>query len=830
MALKLLFKDNFDGVDGALPHRGKWMNFLAVVPGGDRDFLDKICEINTDQMHIKARKNAVDTQYRSVNVLTRAEFKIPFTIEHDFRVTDTGFSWELNTAAIEDGLIQETSFYGKWLLAGGAQEYMTAEHTFCFGLNRIKDGVQQATDYSANGVFVLGTTYHLKLEITELSTGYYQAHLKITHDSVIDWEITRDFDRSLSESFRYRLFCGAVDDPAYADLWVDNFKVFGEPRKRIGKVVTIKYGPGYQNYANPTNAVGSSEFIQWTGPTGFSDPNSDWNNETQAYDDNTTSFAYDDANSQWHAFLYLTISDLQANKVRVWPTRANTNITQMDVDVYKDGAWVDLFSGAPTWGAYNEYSFTRGVVTQMRIRFYSGAIYVGGARVNEADFQEAYVATFVLDNNTSTYWRPITINEANAWCYIDMGSLKVISGFKIYFDASAAYRPVNYDLDYSSDAASWTQILNQSSDPGAGWKEHTFTKVVARYIRFQVNTHGATGIRLYEMMYREGYETIYKATDDILACSVSHRDGGLLTGSLVLKNKDNKYSFDYPTEIEIRLGEDDAMLWLLFRGYVDIFRKKYPDCTIEMDSAQGYAKRMNYREAKSKSYSAQLRGAIVKDLISSYFSNIFTTDHVSDGTSSSYTFDDAAVGEILYQLAKDEGYVYYVDENKDIHFTSAPSEETKSNIDINQGETVVELEYGLIDEILNKIYVEGSGVSGSAEDSASQSLYWLRERTFVDGSITAAGTATARATAFVNLYKDILDEISVALPKIFPINLFDKIQVKCSQVGLDTECIVKEYRHILDEAGIRTIIGLKHKELSMADILSEHQRKLEGTE
>ncbi|MCP8303883.1 MAG: discoidin domain-containing protein [archaeon] len=439
----------------------------------------------------------------------------------------------------------------------------------------------------------------------------------------------------------------------------------------------------------------------------------------------------------------------------------------------------------------------------------------------------------VIDNDTTSMWYPNPVNEANAWIYVDLGGEKIITGIKVYWGADVAYRPTNYDLDYSLNASDWAHLLNQASDPGSGWKEHIFSKIIARYVRLQVNTHGSSGTKVYEIMYQEGYEVIYKMSDEILSCSIEHGEGGLPCASLELENVGNKFSsLEFPAEIEIRLGDDDALLFLLFRGYIDSVRKKFPPSILEIESAQGYAKRLNFREAKSKSYSAQTRGAIIKDLVDLYFSGTFTYDHVSGGSTASYDFNDEPIGEIIKQLADDEGYVFYVDENKDIHFASVSSEETRANITIRKGEEIIQIEHGEIDEILNKIYVKGSGaVSATGEDSASQSAYWLRERTETDTSITDNTTAQKRADSLTALHKDPGNELSLSLPSLFLINLFDKVTITCDQVGLNAEeSVVKAYAHALNSDSLTTDLELKKKSLSMAEILAEYEKKLEGVE
>ncbi|MCP8303884.1 MAG: hypothetical protein H3Z50_00190 [archaeon] len=247
--MKLLFKDTFTGLDNALPHRGRWMTFLS--PAGST-FATKLMEILNNQLHLKAIGTA---DGRKVNVMTKAEYRIPFTVKFDFEIKDGGFAIELDTADIEDGMIVDTSFYGKYLFRVEAFE-SDGGHTQCYKLTRVKDGSEQAAVYSGDNAWATDTSYTFELQITELnlSTGYYQAVVTIKEGAVTRWTTTQEFDRSRSESLRVRFFCQTTDREAY----FDNFKVYGNKRNRIGKRATIKLGPGYQPYANPSDTKASS--------------------------------------------------------------------------------------------------------------------------------------------------------------------------------------------------------------------------------------------------------------------------------------------------------------------------------------------------------------------------------------------------------------------------------------------------------------------------------------------------------------------------------------------------------------------------------------------
>lgn len=129
--------------------------------------------------------------------------------------------------------------------------------------------------------------------------------------------------------------------------------------------------------------------MSWKSPTGFEDPDGVWQTEPNAYDDDTGTTAYTlNPSLGWGGFLVLTISAITSDKLRYFiGTATGVNITQIDVDVHKDGAWVDVYEGSFSKGTWIEKTFTQGSVDKMRVRFYWTVRYQL-AHVAEADFWE----------------------------------------------------------------------------------------------------------------------------------------------------------------------------------------------------------------------------------------------------------------------------------------------------------------------------------------------------------------------------------------------------------------------------------------------------------
>lgn len=129
----------------------------------------------------------------------------------------------------------------------------------------------------------------------------------------------------------------------------------------------------------------------WVSPTGFVDSGGVWTDETLAYDENTGTYVYASAlKSAWTDYLELTHAALDCDKIHVWVDHAIANINSIEIDVYYDSAWNNIFSGAPSsWGAWVEYAIgSTQSVTAMRVRFYSTKASTDGCQIMEADFNE----------------------------------------------------------------------------------------------------------------------------------------------------------------------------------------------------------------------------------------------------------------------------------------------------------------------------------------------------------------------------------------------------------------------------------------------------------
>jgi len=177
--------------------------------------------------------------------------------------------------------------------------------------------------------------------------------------------------------------------------------------------LTVTDNEGAHDARTRTVSVGTSEDVGWVSPVSHSDPASNWVVEDRAYDDdidrnyNTNAQYYGAAAGEWTSYIILNAPSggLQSDRVRVLlgDSVPCCNELSWDIDVYRDGAWIDVYDGTagslpdhhPDTTDYHEWAeiaFDQGLVTRMRFRAYNH--YTSGstlARIYEADFHDATV-------------------------------------------------------------------------------------------------------------------------------------------------------------------------------------------------------------------------------------------------------------------------------------------------------------------------------------------------------------------------------------------------------------------------------------------------------
>ncbi|TES84264.1 MAG: hypothetical protein E3J92_01760, partial [Dehalococcoidia bacterium] len=156
----------------------------------------------------------------------------------------------------------------------------------------------------------------------------------------------------------------------------------------------------------------------WVSPTGFVDGGGVWTNEPLAYDEDTLTFAYVICPNGWSDYLELTIAEITCDKVQLWMGRVNTQVTDVEVDVYYSSAWDNIYTGPIVVGSFQEFAIgSEQSVTAMRIRFFASKA-SRQADIYEADFNEVSLVPDITNTPTSKafgtvsestdYWSTVT--------------------------------------------------------------------------------------------------------------------------------------------------------------------------------------------------------------------------------------------------------------------------------------------------------------------------------------------------------------------------------------------------------------------------------------
>jgi hypothetical protein len=123
------------------------------------------------------------------------------------------------------------------------------------------------------------------------------------------------------------------------------------------------------------------------------------------------------------------------------------------------------------------------------------------------------------DDSLGSFWLPSPANESRAWCQWDTGALKIIAGCRVYWGAEAGYLLNAYRIQLSEDGTNWNTVATETvAPPTDAWKEYSWKARYARYIRLMVDSHGASGTKIYEIDY-------YSRITDRVAAEHGHRSG-----------------------------------------------------------------------------------------------------------------------------------------------------------------------------------------------------------------------------------------------------------------------------------------------------------------
>lgn len=144
--------------------------------------------------------------------------------------------------------------------------------------------------------------------------------------------------------------------------------------------------------------IGDFSLVGTTSPDGFTDADTNWNDEANAYDADITTLARADlvTGPNWSSYLQLTHTAVSCAYVAYYyPSDTyTTHEAKIDMDAYYDAAWNDIYEGVPEGKGWHPHAIgATKDVTIIRVRFYvAGAS--GYPRVFEVYF--GGVSTYYL--------------------------------------------------------------------------------------------------------------------------------------------------------------------------------------------------------------------------------------------------------------------------------------------------------------------------------------------------------------------------------------------------------------------------------------------------
>jgi len=160
--------------------------------------------------------------------------------------------------------------------------------------------------------------------------------------------------------------------------------------------LTVTDNQGATDTMTRSVAVSSLEDVGWITPVATEDPARNWQFDERAFDDDIHSVAaYLLERSGWSSYLFFETQEggLLSDGIRllVYDNYRHGNALKWDVDVHRDGEWINVFDGQIEESEWRQVPFDEGTVTEARIRAYltrSGDI---AAYIQEVDFHDATV-------------------------------------------------------------------------------------------------------------------------------------------------------------------------------------------------------------------------------------------------------------------------------------------------------------------------------------------------------------------------------------------------------------------------------------------------------
>ncbi len=267
---------------------------------------------------------------------------------------------------------------------------------------------------------------------------------------------------------------------------IHNLSLFNTYQYRV----QVRNSVGTVNGSNK-NFTTALPSLGWVTPTSNYDANSQWSDEINAYDDDTDSYTrsvhdVNDPDGQWSFFIYMNHSVLLCDKVRFYAkglTGDAVTIDSADLDVRRDGVWVDVFQGSFSDKQWVEKNFTKGSVDSARIRFHvnvnNGGLYY---ELYEFDFNKTSGPVPTITNPgpangsvgiTITPQLNITVNNPDGdsmtlrWFSNSSGSWQLFGTNSTI--SNGTYHQRNNNFSTNNTKYWWKVVVTDGTDTNTSW-------------------------------------------------------------------------------------------------------------------------------------------------------------------------------------------------------------------------------------------------------------------------------------------------------------------------------------------------------------------------